>query len=59
MCSYRIFPYSPLRRDENFLGGGGSLYQTIKRNIGRLTGISRGVRAELGYWKKALPWEIF
>ena len=44
LCSSRKYPYSPHRRDWNFLGGGGFCKaRTFKRNIRSLIGISRGV----------------
>jgi len=44
MCSSRKYPYSPHRRDWNFLGEGGFFEtKTFKENVCTLTGISRGV----------------
>ena len=40
MCSSREYPYSPHRRDWNFLGGGGLCKPT---KIKEFIGISRGV----------------
>ena len=44
LCSSRKYPYSPHRRDWNFLGGRGfSQAQKIQRNVWSLIRISRGV----------------
>jgi len=43
MCDSRKYPYSPYRRDWNFLGEGCSMRPKHLTNVGSLTGISTGV----------------
>ena len=56
MCSSGKYPYSPHRRDWNFLGGGGSVRpKNLKKCMKLNWNFQRGGGGE----KKSLPWEVW
>ena len=58
LCSSRKYPYSPQRKDWNFLGGGGGggsvRLKTLKKCIKLNWNFQRGGGGVS--WKKSLPW---
>jgi len=52
MCSTRKYPYSPHRRDWNFLGVGASLRP---KNLMKCIKFNWNIQRGEGSWKKSLP----